>query len=76
MTYQPSSIAREVTSSHKRAVWAAIGASRLHTFADVARATHIAAHICAEVIAAGMAAGRIRLHDQGPGSRWLEQVTA
>ena len=33
-------------------------------------------HTPDEVIAAGMAAGRIKLHDQGPGSRWLEQVTA
>lgn len=38
--------------------------------------TYQPSSIASEVIAAGMAAGRIKLHDQGPGSRWLEQVTA
>ena len=73
-TYTPSTISREVTPDHKRAVWAAIGAGRLHTFADVSRATGIPGYICAEVLAEGTAAGRIRLHDEGPGLRWLVQV--
>jgi len=67
---------RPASSDEKRAVWAAIAPPAERFFNDIADASGLDLSRVYQVWAEGSAAGKMRVHDDGPGFRFIERVTA
>ncbi len=64
----------QITPAAKRAFWATIAPPARLLIGDIARAAGISFAVASEIWAEGLAAGRLRLVDDGPGYRWIERA--